>query len=474
MKKSEINLIPVPKEVSGTGELFGINPCIMCEVPEWKELLKVAKSSFEKIFNVPLSEKGGGINLVFDETVKTGAYHLNGEGEVTVLASDVEGCRYGIASAIQLIQKSDGELYFPQVKIYDYPEKEHRGFMVDLARWWHPKRTILAYLDLCFYYKIKYMHLHFVDYQRYTLPSKAFPKLPTDREHYSFEDIEEICKYAKERNITLIPEIEMPGHATPLNAEYPELFMDSTSDGYLQKFNSVPIVCAGSEKCFEALTKLIDEVLEMFPDSPYIHLGGDEATIEVWEHCDVCRKYMEAHDLNSVKELYSDFTARITNYVLSKGRIPVVWEGFPREASHLISKDVIVMAWECYYNQPEDLLKDGFKIINCAWKPLYICPGTTDWTYKDVLRWDTYNMQNFSKKSRATLNPVNLPPSEKVLGAQLCAWEACYEYEVNYVTENMAAFAERIWSHTRICDDAEFDKKLSTIKSKALMLIQER
>ena len=132
------------------------------------------------------------------------------------------------------------------------------------------------------------------------------------------------------------------------------------------------------------------------------------------------------------------------------------------------------MAWECYYNQPEDLLEDGFKIINCAWKPLYICPGTTDWTYKDVLRWNTYNMQNFSKKSRATLNPVDLPPSENVLGAQLCAWEACYEYEVNYVTENMAAFSERIWSQERICDDGEFDEKLGTIKSRALKLIQER
>ena len=83
-------------------------------------------------------------------------------------------------------------------------------------------------------------------------------------------------------------------------------------------------------------------------------------------------------------------------------------------------------------------------------------------------------MQNFSKKSRATLNPVDLPPSENVLGAQLCAWEACYEYEVNYVTENMAAFSERIWSQERICDDGEFDEKLGIIKSRALKLIQER
>lgn len=474
MKRSEIGVIPVPKRINTTGKTVEINPCISCNTPEWKNLIDVTQKAFEKIFNVALEDGNGGIRIVFDKNADENAYCIKVENGIILSAGGIEGCGYGIASILQLLKVEYNAFLFPEVEIYDCPEKEHRGFMIDLARWWHPKRTILAYLDLCFYYKIKYMHLHFVDYQSYTLPSKAFPKLPTKNRHYSFAEIEEIREYARNRNITLIPEIEMPGHATPLNVEYPELFSDVTTDGFLQKFRSTAsIVCAGSEQCFASLKKLIDEVIELFPESPYIHLGGDEATIEVWEHCDVCQQYMKAHNLHSVKELYSEFTARITDYVLSKNRIPIVWEGFPREAAHLISKDVIVMAWECYYNQPEDLLADGFKIINCAWKPLYICPGTTDWTYQDILRWNVYNMQNFSKKSRATLNPVNLPETQNVLGAQLCAWEACYEYEINYVANNMAAFSERMWSHQRICDDAEFDKKLAGIKSRALKLIQE-
>ena len=303
----------------------------------------------------------------------------------------------------------------------------------------------------------------------------TIPELPTCDRHYSYSDIQEIRDYAQQRGIVLIPEIEMPGHAIPLNATYPDVFMDSTPDGYLAQRGRTPtVICAGSSRCFDALTKLIDEVLAMFPDSPYIHLGGDEAAIEIWEHCEVCQAYMAEKGLSSVKELYSEFTARITDYVLEKGRIPIVWEGFPREAAHRISKKVLVMAWECYYNQPEDLLEDGFSIINCAWKPLYLCPGTTDWTYRDILRWNVGNMQNFSPKSRATHNPVNLPPHEKLLGAQLCAWEACYEYEIHPIVDMMAAFSERLWRSEPLCSEFAFDEKLKMQRTKAYRLIQQK
>ena len=183
---------------------------------------------------------------------------------------------------------------------------------------------------------------------------------------------------------------------------------------------------------------------------------------------------MKRHGLGSGKELYAEFIARVTNYVLSKKRIPIVWEGFSKDAAHLISRDVVVMAWESEYYLPDKLVEDGFTVINCAWKPLYIVPGAPDWKAVDIMNWNVYNFQNFAKHSPATLNPFNLQPTEKIIGAQLCAWEAPFEYEINFVIENLAALSERVWSVERQCSDEEFVKKFRVLQKKVFRLIQER
>lgn len=475
-------VIPAPKSSIDYGEKLSVKPIVSCECAEWAPLIEGFAESLKILFDLAMADGDGTIRIVLDKEVAPEAYILEIDQEIKISASSYHGCAYALATVIQLAELDEGELTFHRGKIADQPDRDYRCFMVDIARQWHPFKTLQHYIDLCFFYKVKYLHLHFTDDQSYTLPSKAFPKLPTPNRSYSFAQIAELRRYAKSRGIILVPELEAPGHAKALNAAYPEIFSDSiateqdvgitTETGASISHDS--IICAGSEAAYSAVIQLIDEVLALFPESPYIHLGGDEANIAVWDKCTVCRSYMQRHGLKDAKELYGEFTGRVTDYVLSKGRTPIVWEGFSKQHSDKISKDTIVIAWESYYNYPDDLLNDGYRIINASWQPLYIVPSVIRrWGIKEILDWNMFEWQHWWEKSAACLNPFHVKPSEQVIGAQLCAWEQTYESEIAAVVENLSAFSERVWSVKRVSSFEQFLQKYAVQAVKAFKLIQE-
>ena len=277
----------------------------------------------------------------------------------------------------------------------------------------------------------------------------------------------------------------MPGHAQSLTETYPELFANSfdmeTGEVLLTetgaRFERESVVCAGSETVFSNITELIDETLELFPDAPYIHLGGDEVNTGAWAQCPTCRAYMEEHQIHDTQELFADFLARATNYVLAKGKRPIVWEGFHKEYNHLLSKDVIVIGWECHYQMPDNLVKAGFEVINCSWKPLYIVSGRLTgmpgWNEADILKWNIYEWQHWWEKSEATLNPFHLAPTEQIIGAQLCSWCLTYEAEIAAIVVRLAALSEKTWSVKRCRTDMEFWQQLYNLMSRVFRLIAD-
>ncbi len=481
LKEEKISLIPVPKKVVGTDERVLVRKYIICEKEEWNDLIEVFCNAFKKINDVEFTEGIGGIRIIFNEQLWKEEYYIEVDNEVKLYASSYEGATYGIASLLQLI---DADCTLSKVCIDDYPDKDYRGLMVDVARKWHPFWTLLHYIDLCFMLKIKYLHIHFADDQRYTLPSSVLPNLPDEGKSYTKQDIEMLCKYAKKREVILIPEIEMPGHVKILNKKYPEIFsneMDAenynktiTENGDTIDGNS--ILCAGSEKTFSAVKQLLEEVMYLFPDSPYIHLGGDEANYHTWDSCKICQQYIKKHKLKDSKELYAEFVKRTTDYVLSRGRTPIVWEGFSDENSNMISKDVLVISWENHYQNVYDLLKNGFKVINCSWQPLYVVSGIFEherYHFEDILDWNVYEWKHWWPESDASLNPIQIQPTEQVLGAQICAWELTYEREIQRIVENLAALSERSWSVKRICNKYDYQNKAYKILDKIYMLISE-
>ena len=269
MKNSDVKLIPVPKKVEGGEDTFDIRSLsIFTKHSEWNDLLEGFRCSFQKIYEHDMKISEDGIELIYDESVRKDGYLLEANcGEIRLIASSNEGASYAFATLLQLITQESSGFTMPSIKIEDYPDKDFRTLMVDLARLWHPASTVYKYIDLCFLYKIKYLHLHFVDDPSYTLPSRAF-----------------------ERIVILIPEIEAPGHATSLNRAYYNIFGNDpisedeealvTENG--DSISNEAIVCAGKKSVTDALRVLLEEVCEMFPDSPYIHIGGDEANIQSW------------------------------------------------------------------------------------------------------------------------------------------------------------------------------------------------
>lgn len=184
---------------------------------------------------------------------------------------------------------------------------------------------------------------------------------------------------------------------------------------------------------------------------------------------------MADHNIGDVYELYSEFVGRIAEYVLTLGKTPIVWEGFPEKGSKRIPKETIVIGWESLYHMPDRLIEEGFRVINASWQPLYIVPKVKlRWNALDILKWNVYNWQNWLPQSEAHLNPITVPATDRVLGAMLCAWEQTFEREIPFVMENLAAMSERSWTVRRVCTDEEFVPKLQKLLAKAERVIQDK
>ncbi len=483
-------IIPTPKKVEVKKGVTTIFPNISCLEKDWQDLCVTFSDCFNKIYKIPLNIQAGGITIKRDKTLNAGEYKIDTQDEVYLYASTKEGASYAFATLMQMIftygrhgriDLKDGKMQVEKAIIQDWADKDYRALMVDVARHWHPFKRLLNYVDICFMLKIKYLHIHFIDDLLYTLPSKAFPNITKGNKAYTFDEIAKLVEYAKAKNITLIPEFEAPGHAGVMNKNYPEIFaneldgkgavIQSEEGAFITAEN---IICAGKKETFSACKTLIKEIIEMFPDSPYIHIGGDEANIKVWDDCVHCREYMQKNNIKNVKELYSDFVGRVAQVVIDMGRTPIVWEGFPKEGVEKIPKETIVIAWESYYHYAPDLLEAGFSVINCAWKPLYIVPSTIKcWNFEEVLDWNVYRWTHWWDASPAFLNPFKVEPTENVLGGSLASWECTFEQSISRIMENLPALSEKTWNVDSSKTPETFRDGLHKIMLLLSMLIQE-
>ena len=276
-----------------------------------------------------------------------------------VEATSGAGLFYGLQTLMQL---ADGTDTIPAINISDSPRFGYRGMMLDISRNYRDKNFILKQIDALARLKINRLHLHLTDGAGWRLEIKKYPRLTeyaawrpeltwkewseggaryTDASDFGAyggyltqDDAREIVKYAADRYITVIPEIEMPSHSEELTAAFPEISCTHNPKGE-------PDVCVGNEKTFEILQNVLDEVMEIFP-SEYIHIGGDEASKRAWKECELCRKRMADEGLKNVDELQSYLIHRIEQYLNSKGRSLIGWDEIMEGG---LAPNATVMSW---------------------------------------------------------------------------------------------------------------------------------
>ncbi|MBI4720325.1 MAG: beta-N-acetylhexosaminidase, partial [Chitinivibrionia bacterium] len=271
------------------------------------------------------------------------------------------GVAWGLSTLLQSIVVHHVERFIPCAHVVDKPRFAYRGLMIDVARHPHTLLTLKKLVTLCWFYKIRYMQLHLADVEAFTFSSTAYPGLATPHNHLSLDAWSELEAYATSRGVVIDPELDEPGHA---NKTLRKLCPTNPPTGS-------PVISPVSERTFEVLNTLIGEILDVFPRTPFFHIGADEVNYEGWAACEECAAFLKSRGLDDLRECYRYFIGRMNEIVRRHGRRTIAWEGFAAKGAIPIPKDVIVQFFDVEYLQPEEALALGHDIINSSWGPLY-------------------------------------------------------------------------------------------------------
>lgn len=321
-------------------------------------------------------------------------YTLEVKGStVRLRAKTAQGLVWARATLRQL---EDAEGRVPQVTIRDWPAFPIRGFMHDTGRNFRPVEMLKRELDLFSFYKINVFHWHLTDNPAWRIECRAYPQLNDPKfqrkgrdegKFYTYHEIREVIAYARERGITIIPEIDMPGHNMGAIFSYPELTCE-----YVRRVNNDPallskndkmkieiwskagvseaLLCAGKKSTYAFFDDVLGELCSLFPSKRF-HLGGDEAPAKCWDHCKDCQAFMKKQGLKNTQELMAYFFQRNFDALAKAGKTALYWyeldvPKYPRNA--------VMYAWRMGLTAQtiDRALREGYKVICCPGEYAYL------------------------------------------------------------------------------------------------------
>jgi len=376
-----IRIIPLPAEVAELKGIFRFSSAtdiaISSGIEQMTQIASFLSSHTEKYFGIKnqvvfsKTERSGTVFLKLDENLKLGKedYHLTVTSKgVVIEAAASNGLYYGIQTLIQLMPptiKQVAEIILPAVEIKDNPRFVWRGLHLDVSRHFMPKEFILKYLDYMAMHKLNTFHWHLADDQGWRIEIKKYPRLTevgsirkktmighinnpagTDTVasggFYTQADVREIVSYASERYITVVPGIEMPGHALAALAAYPELGCTGVPYEVATRWGIFSdVFCPGKEGTYAFIRNVMSEMTGLFPGK-YFHIGGAECSETKWGNCPSCDLRINSDSLKSVHDLHNYFVGRIGKTLDSLGREMVGWDEIVKDT---LLKKGIVMSW---------------------------------------------------------------------------------------------------------------------------------
>lgn len=477
---SAYKIVPQPLEVVEAEGTYEISRNTSVYVTD-KSLLPTARylaDYAETFLGIPLTvvEKPvigatGGILLRLSDDVKGDeAYRLSvtSDAGVVITAGAKGGAFYGVQTLIQLLPSRSGiRAILQAVEINDRPRFAYRGLLLDVARHYFPVAYIKKYLDFMAFHKLNYFHWHLSDDQGWRLEVKCRPELTSFgslREgeieglypgkykelpyggYYTREDVRTIVEYAAERNITVIPEIDIPGHCMAVLATYPELGTNPEEDkkcaltwGIYNKFNNV---LAPKPETFDFLNDVFTEICEMFP-GPYVHLGGDECAPRWWKESDETQKFMREQGLDDESALHSYFVHYVQKVIERNGKTAFGWDEVLEGGA---SENCVVVNWQ----KPEagvESVKSGHRTVraNMRWNYLNLIESARQPEVGHAWPLPMKKVYDFD------IVPDSLSAEEAslIIGVEGCMWTE-YEptaWKVEYfLFPRLAAVAENGWT----------------------------
>jgi hexosaminidase len=403
---------------------------------------------------------------------------------IVLKARDVSGIFYGIQTVLQLLPKeiesasaTTAKWEIPVVKISDHPRFGWRGLMLDVSRHFFPKEDVKKFIDQMSRYKFNVLHWHLTDDQGWRVEIKSLPKLteigawrvnktgtfgkfstPTADEprdyggFYTQADIREIVQYAKERQINILPEIDVPGHSMAAIAAYPELtctpgtyvvnsgeqFMIWPPGGHF--YGTVDnSLCPANEKVYEFMDKVFTEVAQLFPFE-YIHMGGDETARNFWEKSDAIKALMQKEKLANLDEVQSYFVKRMEKIINGKGKKMIGWDEILQGG---LAPNAAVMSWRNMQHGAE-AAKQGHEVVMTPTEFAYL-----DYMQSDVtMEPPVYASLRLKKTYQFDPLPEGIDP-KWIKGGQGNLWtEQVYNLrQVQYMIWPRAfALSEVLWS----------------------------
>jgi len=410
--------------------------------------------------------------------------------KVSIIANTPNGLFYGVQTLLQLFPPqidshhpiSDVAWKIDCGQILDYPRFAWRGLLLDVSRHFFTKEQVKNYIDTMARYKFNTLHLHLTDDQGWRIQIEKYPKLtdvgawrvprigkwwefdpPQPEEKatyggfYTHQDIRELVRYAQSQFITIVPEIDVPGHSMAALASYPNLsctggpFQVNPGSRFYGTIENT--LCVGNEEVFTFLDGVFSEVAELFP-SPYIHIGGDEAFKGFWAKCPKCQECKKEHDLKSEDELQSYFVKRVEKILQAKGKLLIGWDEILEGG---LAPNATVMSWRG--------VKGGIAAAQMGHK---VVMSPSPYYYLDLYQGDqvaepdTYSMSRLRPCYEFDPVPAEIDPA-LVLGVQGNLWaEEVYNLRhAEYMTWPRGfAVAETGWSPKGKKDWSDFCLRL--------------
>ncbi len=310
------------------------------------------------------------------------SYTLSVTKTILISYSSERSCFYALQSLMQLIENKNNEPTITKCYISDYPNFKWRGLHLDVARHFFTVEEVKHYIDLMALYKFNTFHWHLTDDQGWRIEIKKYPKLTevgawrdsTVENHYTTsprtyekkryggfytqEEIKEVVKYAAERYITIVPEIEMPGHARAALAAYPELSCTGKQQGVEGLWGVFDDIFCAKEESIQFLQAILSEVITLFP-SQFVHIGGDEAPKNRWKKCEKCQRIIQEKKLKDEHELQSYFVQRMDKFLVANGKKLIGWDEILEGG---LSPNAAVMSWRGFEGGAE-AAKQGHEVV---------------------------------------------------------------------------------------------------------------